>query len=201
MFKSLRIQHWVLISTVAIPTLSAAFISSFISVRLAIAHHRTPTPEAMFVLGGGIGREQFSAKFAVEQPPLKIWISSGSPAHTILKVFATENAPTAQLYLDYQATDTVTNFTTIVKQLKEQQIEHVYLATSTFHMARAKAIAFVILGSHGITYTPLEIPSKRPPESGWKTIRDVNRALLWLLTGYELTYNPLILTEVKRRIF
>lgn len=50
-------------------------------------------------------------------------------------------------------------------------------------MPRAKAIATIILGSQGIAFTPLAVPSSRPQESIIRIIRDIARALLWIFTG------------------
>ena len=51
-------------------------------------------------------------------------------------------------------------------------------------MPRAKAIATLVLGSQGIAFTTVAIPTNRPTESWLFTLLDSGRALLWLLTGY-----------------
>ncbi|MEM9092305.1 MAG: YdcF family protein [Cyanobacteria bacterium P01_F01_bin.53] len=159
-----------------------------ISLRLAIARHRAPTPQAILTLGGGIEREKLTAQLAIEHPTLDILISSGSPPQQIIEVFTVAKAPTEQLHLDSQATDTVTNFTTTVNKLQQKNIEHIYLVTSDFHMRRAEAIAFWVLGSRSIAYTPIKVPSenvpiRRQPESTLRTIRDIIHSLLWITTG------------------
>lgn len=88
-----------------------------------------------------------------------------------------------RLNLDYAASDTVTNFTTLVSDLKAQGIEHVYLITSDFHMTRAKAIGTIVFGSQGIVFTSIEIASDRPAEPTYKMVRDICRSFLWLATG------------------
>lgn len=50
-------------------------------------------------------------------------------------------------------------------------------------MKRAKAIAFLVLGSRGITFTPAAIPSTKPNETWSHILRDFGRAFLWLFTG------------------
>ena len=87
-----------------------------------------------------------------------------------------------EFYLDRRATDTVTNFTTLVADFKKRKFKHIYLITSDFHMPRAKAIAFVVLGSQGITYTPVSVASNTPPESQLKIVRDLGRSFLWIFT-------------------
>jgi hypothetical protein len=49
-------------------------------------------------------------------------------------------------------------------------------------MPRAKAIAFFVLGSQGITFTPVTVPSKEPDESNLHILRDVGRSVVWILT-------------------
>ncbi|WP_088889463.1 YdcF family protein [Leptolyngbya ohadii] len=157
---------------------------SYIPARLAIAKWQSPQPQAILTLGGRPAREAYTADFARHHPELKIWVSSGlSPANSH-RLFHKAGIATDRIYLDYRASDTVTNFTTLVKDLDRQNIHHIYLITSDYHMTRAQAIATVVLGSHGIAFTPIVIPSDRPPEDQLRTIRDIIRSLIWLTTGY-----------------
>ena len=50
-------------------------------------------------------------------------------------------------------------------------------------MPRAKAIATVVLGSQGIAFTPVTVPSKGTAESKLRILRDTSRALVWVITG------------------
>jgi len=79
--------------------------------------------EAVLVLGGHETREKFAADLAKENPNLEVWISSGSPSSYVKKIFNHWGVPSDRLHLDYQAQDTVTNFTTIVKELKVRDID------------------------------------------------------------------------------
>ena len=157
-------------------------ILSIIPIKLAIAYSQTPIPQAILTLGGGADREKFTAQFA-QSHPLTIWVSSGSQKKQARQIFQDASISTSQVNLDYRATDTVTNFTTLVKDFQRQNYRHIYLITSDFHMPRAKAIAFIVLGSHGIAYTPVAIPTQREPESKLKIVRDSIRAVIWLITG------------------
>ena len=156
-------------------------ISSVIPIKLAIAHSRTPIPQAILTLGGGVEREKFTAQFAQDRP-LTIWISSGSPPFQARQIFQDANISTSRVNLDYRATDTVSNFTSLVKDF-QRQYQHIYLITSDFHMPRAKAIANIVLGSRGIAFTAVPIPSDRAKESSLKIVRDSGRCLFWILTG------------------
>ncbi len=156
---------------------------SIVPVRLAIAQHQAPQPQAILTLGGGSEREQFTAKFANVHQDLDILVSSGIPSRYAIQIFRDAGISEERVYLDYRAADTVTNFTSMVGELKRRNIQHIYLVTSDFHMPRATAIATIVLGSQGITFTPVVIPSEEPSESSLRIARDVGRSILWLITG------------------
>jgi uncharacterized SAM-binding protein YcdF (DUF218 family) len=144
-------------------------------------------PQAMLVLGGStrnLEREKFTAKFARKHPNLPIWITGGSPPSSTQQVFIRAGINPKLLHLDYEAVDTVTNFTTLVDDLQERGIKSVYLITSDFHMLRASVIGEIILGSRGIAFRTVSVPSQRSPEPIGKSIRDGARAIIWITTGY-----------------
>lgn len=156
---------------------------SLIPLRIAIASYQAPHPQAILTLGGGVDREEFTAKFAQNHPNLDIWVSSGIPPESASAIFRNADIPKNRLHLDYRAVDTVTNFTTLVADFQQRQIHHVYLITSDFHIPRAKAIATVVFGSQGITFTPVPIPSNQPRESMLRIVRDTGRSLMWIVSG------------------
>ncbi len=157
-----------------------------IPVRLAIAFHQAPQPQAILMLGGtALGeREKFTAEFAQYFPSLDIWVSSGLPPNKARPIFQAAGIKDSRLHLDYRAVDTVTNFTSLIPDLHQSGIHHLFLITSDYHIPRAKAIATIVLGSQGIAFTPLSVPSRDPPEPQLHILRDSGRALLWVLTGY-----------------
>jgi uncharacterized SAM-binding protein YcdF (DUF218 family) len=172
-------------------------IGSVIPLRLAIAHHQAPLPQAIFVLGGDQAREAFAAQFAHHHPQIPIWMSSGTRPATTRAMFDAAQIPSSQLHIDCRAVDTVTNFTTLITEFKQRNLQHVYLITSGFHMPRAKAIATIVLGSQGIAFTPIAAPipppsgEHHPPESWVRTLRDSARGVLWLVTGHSgASFNP-----------
>jgi uncharacterized SAM-binding protein YcdF (DUF218 family) len=144
-------------------------------------------PEALLVLGGHEERERFAAKLAQDYPEIPIWISSGSPQGYAQKIFAQAGISGDRLHFDYRASDTVTNFTTLVDELKAQGIDKVYLITSENHMARAKIIGEIVFGSKGIDFQPIAVPSNNPPEPLEKCWRDGARSIFWLITGHSGT--------------
>lgn len=153
-------------------------------LRLKIAAHQAPTPQAVLVLGGDPKREEKAAKLAKYYYALDIWISSGPDAEKSREVFRAAGIPDRRLHIDNRASDTLTNFTTLVDEFQARRFQHLYLITSDFHMERAKAIATFVLGSRGITFTPISVSSERSQESAKRITRDVGRALLWVYTGW-----------------
>ncbi|MEO0708242.1 MAG: YdcF family protein [Cyanobacteria bacterium J06649_5] len=178
MRKLLQLRYLLLGLGIAI----ALYFTTF-PIKLTIAHMRTPQPQAILTLGGGGDRESAAADLAAQNPELAVWVSSGLGYQATTEIFKAASISSSRVHLDYQAVDTVTNFTTLVEQLQQQNIEHIYLLTSDFHMRRAKAIAFVVLGSRGIAYTPYPVASQQQPESTIRIARDISRAVLWLATG------------------
>lgn len=152
--------------------LTALFAVMLMSVptKLAIAYYQTPTPQAILTLGGDENREKFTALFAQFYPDLKIWISSGISYIKARAIFQNAGIPNSRLHFDYRATDTVTNFTTLVGDFQKQHIQHLFLITSESHMPRAKAIAILVLGSRGIAFTPVSVPSKATQPEDRKSV-------------------------------
>lgn len=155
------------------------------------------SPEALLVLGGHEERERYAAKLAQQNPQIPIWISSGSPQEYAQKIFANAGISRDRLHFDYRASDTVTNFTTLVDDLQAEGIESVYLITSENHMRRAKIIGNIVFGSRGINYKSISVPSNNPPEPVEKAFRDGARAVFWLVTGR----TGLILVQYGSRYF
>jgi uncharacterized SAM-binding protein YcdF (DUF218 family) len=147
-------------------------------------HAYIQEPQAILVLGGAVEREVFAAEFAQQHPDLEIWVSSGSNPEFARWAFAEAGIASERVHLDYRAVDTVTNFTTLVDDFEALGITSIYLVTSDYHMRRAQVIGEIVLGSRGISYKPIEVPSERSPETLEKAMRDAARAILWVTTGH-----------------
>jgi uncharacterized SAM-binding protein YcdF (DUF218 family) len=141
-------------------------------------------PQAILVLGGSPDREKFAAELALEHPKLPVWVSSGSPKEYSEWVFDSAGVESERIHLDYRAVDTLTNFTTLVDDLKAEGITSFYLVTSDYHMRRAQWIAEVIGSNRGVVFKTVPIPSDRPSEPVIKAFRDSGRAVVWVVTGY-----------------
>jgi uncharacterized SAM-binding protein YcdF (DUF218 family) len=178
LYLILRKYGWAILLGVALSPIAS------LPLRLAFAAQRAPSPQAILILGGDPKREETAAKLAKYYANLKIWISSGPDADKSREIFRASGIAPHLLHIDNRASDTVTNFTTVVGDLKAQNIQHVYLITSDFHMERAKAIATLVLGSRGIAFSPLSVASDRPQESSKRILRDVGRSLVWMYTGW-----------------
>jgi uncharacterized SAM-binding protein YcdF (DUF218 family) len=163
----------------------AVGLFSIIPVKIVIAFHQTPLPQAIFVLGGDSHRMEFAAQFWRSHQDLDIWVSDfdSNLNHNRL-IFQKFGVPDQRLRLDGRATDTVTNFTTLAKDFVQNKIQHIYLITSDYHMRRSIAIAAIVRGSQGIVVTPLAVPSSEDrSESLVRVLRDCGRSLLWIVIG------------------
>ncbi|KAB8317547.1 YdcF family protein [Tolypothrix campylonemoides VB511288] len=166
---------------------------SVIPVKVTIAFHKTPIPQAIIVLGGSSDRMVFTAKFWQSHSDLDIWVSDHySNLNEDRQIFQQYNVPNNRLRFDGRATDTVTNFTTVIKDLVSEKLQHLYLITSDYHMRRSRAIATIVLGSQGVVVTPVAVSSSsEKSESLLRVVRDCGRSLLWILTGRTgASFNP-----------
>jgi uncharacterized SAM-binding protein YcdF (DUF218 family) len=168
-------------------------LTSIIPIKIAIAFNQVPVPQAIFVLGGEDNRMESAAQFWQLQTNLDIWVSDyESNLNHNRQIFQRFSVPNQQLRLDGRATDTVTNFTSMVDKFIEQKLQHIYLITSDYHMQRARAIASIVLGSQGIVVTPLAVPSLgEKSESLLRVIRDCGRSLVWIFSNRTgASFNP-----------
>jgi uncharacterized SAM-binding protein YcdF (DUF218 family) len=163
----------------------AFFLISIIPMRIAIAFHQAPLPQAIFVLGGDGERMRFAAEFWRSHKDLDIWVSDyQSSLEYYRQIFQRFNVPNQQLHLDGRATDTVTNFTTLAEDFTDQKLQHIYLITSDYHLTRSRAIATIVFGSQGVVVTPLAVPSSgNMSESLLRVLRDCGRSVLWIFSG------------------
>ena len=161
-------------------------IASAIPLRLAIARQQSPHPQAILMLSGENSRAKFTREMAQKFPDLPIWVSVGSPEiSSILGDLHNQKLQGGdRIQYDNRATDTVTNFTTMVVPLQQNNIRHVYLVTSDYHMPRSQAIATIVFGSQGIAFTPVPVPSQNSQrEARTRIARDIGRSVVWLVTG------------------
>ncbi|MGH8001107.1 MAG: YdcF family protein [Brasilonema sp.] len=139
--------------------------------------------DAFFVLGGSISREIHVAKLAQQYPQTPILISRGSPDPCIWLIFQRLALQRMQnVWLEKCADSTFGNFYYSIPILRHWGVRKVKLITSPTHFPRAKWMAQILFGVHGIWVEP-EIVQEQGitgnQESWPKTGLDVTRSLLW----------------------
>jgi uncharacterized SAM-binding protein YcdF (DUF218 family) len=181
---------------ISLISLGFIVLISIIPLRLAITLYQVPTPQAILILGGdNYLRLRLASRFAKSYPTLDIWISDRRQLFRYNQRLMQEvGIPESRLHYDLCATDTVTNFTCTIDRFVEKDIKHLFLLTSDYHMARARAIATLIFGSRGIAVTPVSLPFPArliQPESKLRIVRDCIRSLIWIVTGRTgASFNP-----------
>jgi len=154
----------------------------FTTITLVFASFRPV--DAFFVLGGSIRREIYVVQQAKQYPQIPILISHGSPDPCIWLIFQRELADLQKVWLEKCANSTFENFYYSIPILRRWGVHKVMLITSQSHLPRAKWMAQILLGAHGI-WVELEIvqesgiPGNR--ESRLKTGLDLGRSLLWAI--------------------
>lgn len=159
-------------------------VAPFLWVGQSRVKAKLRTPQAILVLGGAVEREHYAAEFAYHNPELEVWVSSGTNPEYADWLFRQADVAPTRIHLDYQAVDTVTNFTTLVDELKGHRVNSIYLITSDYHMRRATIIGQIVLGRHDIAFRTVSVPSEDPrPEPIARGLRDGARAIWWVITG------------------
>ena len=146
-----------------------------------------PPPQMILVLGGDVERERMAGELA-RRDGLPVLVSGGSNPEYAHWLFGRQGLESGRVQLDYRATDTLSNFTSIVDELKRAKVRHVLLVTSSDHMQRAMLVGRLVAGSRGIGLTPVAVPcgERCHPEAWRKIWGDGARAALWVLTGRDL---------------
>lgn len=138
--------------------------------------------DAFFVLGGSIRRETYVAQQAKQYPQTPILISHGSPDPCIWLIFQAELAGLQNVWLENCANSTFENFYYGIPILRRWGVHKVMLITSPSHLPRAKWMAQILLGAHGIWVEPdivEEQSASGNQEFFIKTGLDIARSLLW----------------------
>ncbi len=170
-----------------LPIVSGLLVTSILLVRLMgntlLLNSAAKAPvDAYLVLGGSIKREIYIAQVAKQYPQTPILISAGSQDPCIVGLFQRENTPVEQVWLEHCAKSTFGNFYFTLPILQKWGVQHIKLVTSPTHLPRAKWLAQIILGAHGIwveTDIVEEIGIPGNQESRLKTGLDVIRSLMW----------------------
>ncbi|NQV10487.1 MAG: YdcF family protein [Cyanobacteria bacterium] len=144
-------------------------------------------PQLILALGGDVAREKLAGQLA-HRYGLPLMVTGGSNREYAQWLLRQEGLGRHQYQLDYRAFDTVSNFTTVVDDLRRDGVRHVLLVTSSDHMERALLVGRIVAGSRGIELSPVPVPcgADCSPESRRKIWRDGLRALVWVISGRDL---------------
>jgi len=147
-----------------------------------------PPPQMILVLGGDADREAAAARLA-RSDGLPVVVTGGTnPEYAQWLFQQKEGLPSRQVHLDYRARDTVSNFTSLVDDLRQARIRHALLVTSTDHMQRALLVGRIVAGSRGIHLTPVPVPCGDlcVVEGRRRLWGDGARAALWVISGQDI---------------
>lgn len=147
-----------------------------------------PPPQMILVLGGDADREAAAARLA-RTDGLPVVVTGGTnPEYAHWLFQQKEGLPSRQVQLDYRARDTVSNFTSLVDDLRKSRIRHALLVTSTDHMRRALLVGRIVAGSRGIHLTPVPVPCGDlcVVEGRRRLWGDGARAALWVISGQDI---------------
>jgi uncharacterized SAM-binding protein YcdF (DUF218 family) len=144
-------------------------------------------------LGGNVNRMNKAIELAQYHPDALLVVSSESSPDPVVSMVDNAGISRDRLLLDYNAWDTVTNFTTTYKLIKSFNPKKLYVVTDKFHMRRSMAIADAVYFRRGIELVPSpylvgDLSREEPLKL---VIEDFFRAALWRLTGY-LMYDPTV---------
>lgn len=142
---------------------------------------------ATFVLGGSIAREVYAAEFASKNAKTRVLISQGSEEPCILSVFQRKRANLGNIWLEKCANSTFDNFFYSLPILESWKARKIKLITSHSHLPRAKWMAQIIFGAHGIWVEFDVVQEQGVPgnqESFFKTALDIIRSFAWALWSH-----------------
>jgi uncharacterized SAM-binding protein YcdF (DUF218 family) len=156
----------------------------------------------ILVLGGDAERERVAAQLA-RADGLPVVVSGGTNPEFATWLFRVqEGLPPGQVRLDYRAHDTLTNFTSLVDDLRQARVRHALLVTSSDHMDRALLVGRIVAGSRGIHLTPVSVSCGHAciTETREKIWGDGLRAAVWVISGRDLrTWGGSALVQRFRR--
>ena len=147
--------------------------------------------DVILELGGNINRLYKVLELAEQYPQAKIVVSSEGGPDRCVAILRGAGITDDRFLFDFNAWDTVTNFTNTLKLIKSFRPKNVYVVTDKFHMKRSMAIANAVFFLSFIKLIPCPYMGSEPhdPENP-KYVRDDRfRAWLWRLTGH-LKYYP-----------
>lgn len=137
-------------------------------------------------LGGSPHRLKKAIEIYKQNPDALILISSEGNPQLCLDMLKKGGVPESNYMFDFNAWDTVTNFTETYKFIRSQGAKKLFVVTDRFHMRRSMTIASNVYLFTGVNLIPCE--SLEGDLNRVESDDLVNKcfwaSLLWKLTGY-----------------
>jgi hypothetical protein len=137
-------------------------------------------------LGGNVHRMDTGLKLLLEHSDAIMIISSELPVDECLSKLKAAKIPKERFIFDYQAWDTVTNFTMTYPKIRDMGVKELYVVSDLFHIPRVQAICESIYLGRDVVKNYIAHGTDNHKEVIWY---DLCRALLWRFTGYLLYDN------------
>ena len=136
--------------------------------------------KAILELGGNNSRLDTALDLFKQYPDSLIIISSEGDPKGCLEKLKAARVPKDQFILDYQAWDTVTNFTTTYSLIRKHKVNELYVVTDLFHIPRSKVICETVYFGSSIKRNYVPHGSDNHKEPIWY---DRTRAIVWKCSG------------------
>jgi vancomycin permeability regulator SanA len=137
-------------------------------------------------LGGSPHRLNKAIEIYRQHPGALILVSSEGQPELCVKMLKDAGVPESNYVFDFNAWDTVTNFTETYNYIRKRGTKTLFVVTDKFHMPRAMAIAnivYLFTGVKLIACESLEGDLNRV-ETGTLVRSSIVRAALWKFFGY-----------------
>ena len=141
-------------------------------------------------LGGDPTRVYETIQTARDNPSALIIVSSeGNPVWVDQQLQAAGISRDRYVF-DFNAWDTVTNFTETKRWVMQQRPQKLFVVTNQFHIPRAETIAYCVFWKEGVKVVSCPVADRAPHSESWQLVLgDVVRALVWRLSGI-LLFDP-----------
>lgn len=135
-------------------------------------------------LGGDTTRVYETIQAANDNPSALIIVSSEDNPVWVDQQLQAAGISRDRYVFDFNAWDTVTNFTKTKRWVMQQRPRKLLVVTNEFHMPRAETIAHCVFWKEGVKVVACPMADRAPRSESWQLVLgDVARALLWRLTG------------------
>ena len=137
-------------------------------------------------LGGNINRSYKAAEVATNFPLARIVISTEGPINQALDIYKEKGITKDRIDLDFNAWDTVTNFTETKAKINLANPKKLYVVTDEFHMRRAMIIAKICYFDSALELVPCSSTYNAPDrkEANSMIRYDAVRTGIWKATGH-----------------